>query len=326
MTTTRLSTEVARFVDTAPASREWRLLHRVADRHLADFLDPFARSVEQLRARVTDEMVAEDMAGGLIEPPRRLLDVLADVVIAKAADPAELATHVYADILVATVLDMAEFVERRFGELAGRLALSFRVTSPFVLRAAETLTATMIRGVSDQTRRAVRRIVFNAIRDGMPPREAARLIRNVVGLTERQALAVERFRALQGATGVSPARLDDMTERFARRKLRDRAMNIARTETMRAGNRGQQLLWEQMTADRLIDTRSFRQRWLTTPDDRLCPRCAPMNGKVVHIGGRFTETERGVLPSEREPVAGETVQSPPLHSRCRCVVVADVDD
>lgn len=316
-----------RFVDVAPRSAPWRVLHRVADHHIAAFAATFTESVLRVRESISDALVEEDMARGLVEPPRGILAAIERIQFAKASEAAERgAERAYARIMSGVVLDMVDFVEREMGQRAAEVALSFSVISPQVLRAAETLTALLIREVSAETRRAVQRIIFNSIRDGVAPRDAAKLVRNVIGLTERQALSVATFRDGLVKAKTPPARVERLTERLAQRKLKDRSLTIARTETMRAANRGQTLLWQEMVKDRLVDTRTFRQRWLTTPDDRLCPRCAPLNGKVTHIGGSFSETERGVLPSDRVSVAGETTQSPPLHPRCRCVLVADVPD
>lgn len=303
---------MARFVDAAPDSRPWRIIHRVADQHLANFVGPFLASIESLRRRVTDKAVDEAMERGLADPQHELVALLSGVVIAKQADPERLAQRAYAEVIVASVTEMFEYVQRTQGERAAELIGSFNITSPFVLRAAEVLTANLVTGITRESQRAIRRIIFNAIRDGLAPRDSAKLIRDVIGLTERQALAVDNLRR-----GLGDRKGAERTvERYSRRLLKDRALNIARTETMRASNRGQQLLWDEMVKDGLIDTRRFQQRWLTTPDDRLCPRCAPMNGQVVALGGRFNETERGVLPSERVPFVGETTLSPPLHPRC----------
>lgn len=303
--------------------QSWRLLHRVADAHLYNFVRPYTDSVHTVRARITDEVVAEALSRGLTEPPHELLALLEVVVIAKEADPRQLAQQAYAEVLAATVHSMYDYVRSTSGERAAELVGSFNVTSPQVLRAAQTLTANLVRGVTRESRNAIRRIIFNAVRDGIAPRDAAVLIRNVIGLTERQALSVAAYRSGLVQAKTPPVRLERLVGRLAERKLKDRALNIARTETMRAANRGQQLLWESMARDRLVDTRTFRQRWVTTPDDRLCPRCAPMDGQTVHLGGSFEESQRGVLPSQRTAFAGETVQSPPLHPRCRCTLVRD---
>lgn len=301
----------------------WRAVHRAADAHVARFTGPFVASVKALRRRVSLAMLEESVRAGT--PTRGLIEAIDAVRVAKiAADPADLATKVYAATIVSAVTGQTAYVESLFGTRGGVIIGRFNVTSPFVLRAADELGAELIREVSAETKAAVRRIIFNAVRDGLAPRQAALQIRNILGLTTRQALAVNRLEQgllEQGAdAGFARAR----GRRYSERLLKDRAENIARTETMKAATTGQDLLWSEMQDAGIIPA-DVTRRWMTTPDDRLCPRCAPLNGKTAQLGFLFRETERGVLPSQRVPVAGTTTLRPPLHPRCRCVLVL-VDD
>ncbi len=286
-------------------------LHRLADSYLNRFADTFTASVERLRKRVTLGMVEADMALGLTNDPRRLLALVDGLEIAKAE------STVFAELVTdAAVLTVG-------GET---LREAMTVQSFFVQQAARDLTAKLVTRVSKETKAAIRQIVFEAIRDGDAPAVSRRLIRQTLGLTQRDAIAVKRVRASRLATANTPRQVgiaERGIEAYSRQLLNARAMNIARTETMFAGNAGRVLGWKQMAREGLIDGTRFRQRWLVTNDDRLCPRCAPMSGKLVALGGRFEENERGVLPSARVPVAGDTTEHPPLHPRCRCTLVAD---
>ncbi len=187
--------------------------------------------------------------------------------------------------------------------------MELKIQSPTMLRAAETLTADLVRDVTEETRRALRRIIHESMRDGIAPIDAARLIRQTIGLTERQALSVRAIRATNPSAAVG----------YADKLLRQRAMNIARTETMRGANRGQQIAWREMARDPLMPT--VRQRWSTAPDDRLCDLCAPMDGKIIGLDAAFESNERGVLPSKRVPLpVAMDVEGPPLHPSCRCTL------
>lgn len=304
-------------------AESWRGIHRAADRHIPRFTGPFVASVAALRRRVGLAVLEESVRAGT--PTRELVAAIDAVKVAKiAADPADLAAKVYAQILVDSAHSQAGYVESVFGTQGSAIVGRFNVVSPFVLRAAETLTGDMIRGVGDETKDAVRRVIFHAVRDGVPPREAAVQIRNILGLTTRQALAVNRLQAGLLEQGADERFAQARARRYSETLLRERALTVARTETMLAANRGQQLLWGEM-ANAGVVPMDFGQRWLVTPDDRLCSRCAPMQGKTVQLGYLFRETENGVLPSKRTPVAGATVQSPPLHPRCRCTLVFDDD-
>ena len=101
--------------------------------------------------------------------------------------------------------------------------------------------------------------------------------------------------------------VDDLTDRISDLIGDDaRAEVIARTETMRASNEGQSQLWDQAVEVGLL-TGNEHQIWITTPDDRLCPICEPMDGETTGLDGTFT-------------VDGEEIEGPPAHPNCRCTI------
>jgi hypothetical protein len=61
----------------------------------------------------------------------------------------------------------------------------------------------------------------------------------------------------------------------------ERAELIARTETMRASNEGQQEAWDQAVEEGLL-TGNEQQEWIVTPDDRLCPSASPSTASRRH--------------------------------------------
>lgn len=85
-----------------------------------------------------------------------------------------------------------------------------------------------------------------------------------------------------------------------------RAETIARTETMRASNEGQQQAWNQAVDAGLLSG-GEQKVWIVTPDDRLCPICEGMEDVTIPIDEDFD-------------VEGERVSTPPGHPRCRCTV------
>lgn len=301
---------------------DYRRLHRVADTaapRLARVLTDRARS---RRTHVTEAMVERDMRRVIAGQPDELFALLNRVWTAKAAEPTPVPDPADAKVvqrMVGQVIAGGAHVALTAAgrDATVRLAGNLKVTSPVMVEAARTLTANLVTRVDRESREAIRHILEQAFMEGMAPRDAAPLIRKVIGLNRGQAAAVlGRRRA-----GMPEQRLAG----FADRMLRQRAMTIARTETIRAANRGQQETWAQMARAHLIDTSRLRQEWITTPDDRLCDLCAPMDGKTVSLGSQFESTERGVLPSERQAFAGETVDCPPLHPNCRCTLGAVFD-
>jgi len=276
---------------------------RLARRYERRFAATFRRSVERMRERITDARVRDSMEGGLAQEPLMLYYLVDRMDLAKAREE---------DVFAELIAESGRLELRSQG--LTRLAGAFNLTSPFVLSAARGQAANLVTRVSAETKRAIRQIIFESIRDGDAPAVAARTIRQTVGLTQGHAIAVKRFAASHTEKG---------TARYARKLLNYRARNIARTETIRASRAGQQAAWKEMARDGLIDTSRFRQKWQTVGDDRMCFLCAPMDGALVSLGGQFESSEKGVLPSEREPYAGDTVEGPPLHPMCRCDLVAD---
>ncbi len=281
-------------------------VQRIAERHERQLRAQIVAETERMQARVTDSLVAADM----VDPePRRLLALLDDAVILKA-DQEQAAIGLFARILADAANQTKPPIKQQM-----------TVKSPAVLAAAKRLAARLIVQVSGETKAAVREIVQRAVSEGIDPRRAARLIREVVGLTRQQAGAVERLAQTMRAAGVKEELVQRRTARYAKKQLRRRSILIARTETLTAANRGQKLAWKQAREEGLLGD-DFRMVWITTPDDRLCPECAPMDGLTVDLDDTFTQTQRGVLPSQRVPFTGPSVETPPLHPGCRCTVGA----
>lgn len=285
--------------------------------YIPNFRDVFLRESLKLRQRFTNKLIIDAIEAGITQPPEKLFDLINDMVIAKQEPPVDKAAAVYARLLSESAQQTLSFYGNKYAVLNDRLD----VQSPYVHQTALTLSGNLIRQINEQTKESVRRIIYESIRDGVPPRQSANLIRGIVGLTSRQSGSVMNLWRTMADAGNPNAELNAM--RYGEKLLRDRAVNIARTETMFSANKGQQLAWREMVNSQLIDTTRFQQKWMVTPDDRLCDRCAPMDNKLVPLDGHFEETERGVLPSARISVAGTTVENPPLHPQCRCTLVAD---
>lgn len=85
-----------------------------------------------------------------------------------------------------------------------------------------------------------------------------------------------------------------------------------------AQNAGQQAAWDQMIAEGTLNPNSVQKVWQTAADDRTCPICQPMDGKLVAVQGQFTIPIRH---SMNGPVSRSvTYQTPPAHPNCRCRV------
>lgn len=190
-----------------------------------------------------------------------------------------------------------------------RARQAFRQTNPFAVSAAARQAARFVSGVSSETRQAIRAVMTEAFKAQIPVREAAKLIRPVIGLTKRQAKAVVRQRQADLAKGLAAERAQARANRYAEQLLKQRALMIARTETIAASTQGQITLWQEAKAQGLIPPQA-EAVWITTDDDRTCPICLAFDGQTQPIGTFFT-------------VAEISVPGPPAHPNCRCALGLD---
>jgi len=198
-------------------------------------------------------------------------------------------------VVVSTLATLLPRTRREFG-FDGKNARARRV--------AERLAGGLIADASAAVKAAVRAIVVRSIRDGIPPLEAARLIREVIGLDERRAQAVANYRASLFERGLDAQAIRSEIEDYAEELIGQRAETIARTEIMGALNEGALETWRQAREDGFI-TGAARKEWLATEDELTCPICEPLDGVQVGLEETF--------PS------GDLV--PPAHPNCRCATV-----
>lgn len=182
---------------------------------------------------------------------------------------------------------------------AGTYALRFDRTNPEALAWARARAGQLVTSTTAEARAAVRAVVAEGFEAGLPPVLQARLIRDIVGLTPRDARAVLRQQARNLAGGMAPDRAAASATRYAGKLHRRRALTIARTETMAASNQGQQALWNQARRAGSLDS-SLMKTWLTADP---CDICAPLEGEQVPIEGEFSLGD-----------------NPPAHPNCRCTM------
>ncbi len=94
-----------------------------------------------------------------------------------------------------------------------------------------------------------------------------------------------------------------------------RATMIARSETIRASNFGAE---ESMVQSGVVEGKE----WLTAFDDRTCPFCEEMDGKVMDLGSSFLDEGASFTVGEQTLNNNYTdVGFPPLHPNCRCTII-----
>lgn len=183
--------------------------------------------------------------------------------------------------------------------MSGTLSFSFDVTNPEAVAWARRRSSQLVVEIDREAREALRIIIAEAFTEGIPPAVAARIIRNIIGLTERDSRAVMRRQLALMAEGLSVARAAAKAQAYADTLHRARALTIARTETMAASNEGQQQLWGQAIQANMLPSTATKV-WLTADP---CIDCGAMESEEVPVMDVFS--------------CGD---NPPLHPNCRCTI------
>jgi SPP1 gp7 family putative phage head morphogenesis protein len=211
--------------------------------------------------------------------------------------------------LTAEVLDAGRRVKLPTLQKAA-ITFRFDAERPEAAAWAAKEAGALIVEIVEEQRTAVRDYTARASLGEFTPRQVARNLRDVIGLTNAQQGWVENFRAraigdaldrgLSLDAAVNAA--DAPTEKYQKRIHRYRSETIARTEILRASSEGRREAWSQGMAEGFIDPRAQKE-WSAEIDGRNCEICAALDGVRVGITDQFP--------------AGD----PPRHPNCRCDVL-----
>jgi len=309
--------------DGRPRSRMFEIVHRIADRFGPHVAGAFVRAVTRLEAGIDHVELQSAIAAGSIDQ------------IVAAVRPSRLAA------IFAGKDSLSEMLQRTAGATgaagadvladATGLAVQFNRIDPNVVMFARERAATLVVQVSEDVREAIRIVVAAGASEGLTVVQQARAIREVVGLPPNWAAAPAnlarelregRFTGTRRLSAIDKARIRkrirdgtvdeafvaEMQERYSKSLLNRRALNIARTETMTAGNHGLRESWRQARQQGVLPA-TARRHWIVTPDDRLRDTHAAvplLNPDGVPIDGGGYDTPLG------------RVSGPPLEPNCRC--------
>jgi len=296
----------------AKVDPEWKAIHRVADKYLDKVASAYVDGFEALRNSIDVDALAK------VEDIRQMPQHIAWTSFSKKMDSAYLlaglilsdaglvAAKYMPEQLKLTVTKAAKLKIPKVGLTGEGLNLegSFNMRNPRAVQWSVDHVGENIRQADDATKAGVNEIITHALNFGGHPRETARQIRQYIGLTENQIKGILNYQAKLDQSGRSKARVDAMVDSKIRRKVRERALTISRTETIAASCAGQQLHWEDQLDKGYLNKIDTMKEWIVTPDDRLCPICSAMAGQKVDIDASFDFGNK----------------APPRHPRCRCAI------
>lgn len=162
---------------------------------------------------------------------------------------------------------------------------------------------------------AALKLMFNNLLTQEPksPKDIARYVRSVIGVTPLQAQRAVNIRNAMLAAGESEEAVRLAVFNYTARANQVRAKRIARTELSFAFNQG---TFEQMrqTQQSVLSDSTLVKQWATGEDERVCAHCGPLNGAIVGLEETF--------PGATRQVPNTFV--PPAHPGCRCTIIYNI--
>lgn len=295
----------------------------------------FLTAIERAGARIDVAEITRYLEAGRVS---EAIDA-----VERAITPAEFAP-VAAAISTAT-LTAGTSATSGVGNLAlGRMNVTFGITNPRTIDFLRTYEFGLVRELTQQARASVASVIRQGVADGRNPLDVARDVRAYIGLTERQTNAVLNFRraledgsssaldralrdrrfdstvqrAIDGETTLSQEQIDRMVGRYEQRYLKYRSETIARTEAIRAVNRGNLEAWRQAVADGVINADQVVRYWMHSHDEKVRDShllIPDMNADGVGIDEPF-DSPLGPIMYPGDPAA-----EPANTVNCRCTQI-----
>lgn len=161
----------------------------------------------------------------------------------------------------------------------------------------------LVTNFTTQQRRSINAIIDYQRSIGGSVEDMTDALRGVVGLTERQAVALARMREDLIAQGMTPKQVLIATERKRRQMELQRARTIARTELSAAINEG--IVAASVAVDAEANDGLMPRMFIVAYPD-CCADC-----REIEDG----QPENGI------PLGGDWAEGrPPFHPNCRCVI------
>jgi hypothetical protein len=296
------------------ADPEWREMHRAAEQREASLSRLLTAAFGALAARTVLLRIRAALQYGNVEAAIQAVPVM-DLLLLRSAIQEAMERTAQAGARIGLEASPQRFGAKAAppeveiavgvsGRIVARLGTSAGLPVAELAYWARQRAAALVVGITEQTRRAIRETIAQAIQDGLSPARAAKLVENVVGLNTVQARALAKRAAELVERGVSASRREATLARYAARLRRQRAQVIARHELMQAANAGRRAQWAANVKDGVILPERWEREWvgIVPSDGRTCRYCIGQDGQRAPINGNYPDGSSG----------------PPGHTLCRC--------
>lgn len=285
-------------------TQDWKELHKMADTEKLKYVQSVLAAFSHLTDIPTGQGIRRAIGRGDISGAINLLDWAAfESALMQASEESAMTLQEQAAEYALTIMVPAAIDILTSEGIA--ISTNWLVLDHYMLAYAQQHAAELVVEISQESRLAIRDVMQRALIDGLTVTEQQFIFRESVGLTSQLANALYNYEKTLREAGTDPDTIRGLVAEKKKDYLDYRAETIARTETIKTTNAGVYEGIEQGVRDGFINPKEYGIEWIVTPDDRLCPYCRPLSGKVVPIGQSFNTA------------LGESKHAP-LHPRCRC--------
>lgn len=162
-----------------------------------------------------------------------------------------------------------------------------------------------VKYINPASQQAIREAVYRAYSTSVAPTANVPLIKSMIGLTPSQAKSVENYRNALLKKGKSEEAIQKACDKYAAKRLKQRAETIAVNEASEAACHGHLFATKDAVQRGVIDPQKWEEIRLVTPDERACKICRPLNGETRQLPDGF--------------YASTGSQISKIHTRCRCI-------
>lgn len=196
------------------------------------------------------------------------------------------------------------------GRVNGTIAVEFNVLNPRVIDALETLNTKVVQSLGTDAREGLLTAVRQGLQAGKNPREIAKQVRSVIGISPTQAENAVKFAERETAKGKSPEQVARSVAAYEKRAVANNASTNARTASLDAMKEGQRLAWIDAKEKGVVPRDAqLVKTWRGVMDDRERPTHVAMEGQTVPFDSPY---------SNGQMVPGDSEYS------CRCISIVRV--
>lgn len=184
--------------------------------------------------------------------------------------------------------------------------------APGIQRAIKKRARELAQQLTKESKKGFRQAARGLFREGAGRRRTARELKDMIGLTRKEAQAVINVRSAMLEKDLGAGAIDKRSTQLVRKYRRQRGARIARTAGADISNLGQDLALKQAIKSGDVEEKEVEKVWIVDMD--ACPICAPMQGQRRSPGRAFTTGKGG------------EVDGPPVHPNCRCATTVKLKE